>query len=498
MTTMSGAAGGPPAPSAVGPRSGAPNRPALILLTGHWLSLLGLGLIVTALISWLFVLPLQVRGHVENPYIGILVFLIIPLIFFAGLALVPIGITLARRRLRARLASETIDRRDALRRLAVFLAATALLNIIVGTQLTYRAVNYMESATFCGQSCHVMLPEFTGHAEGAHAGIECVACHVAPGAAGWVESKMAGTRQLIEVMLDSYPRPIPSALESNRLVPAKQTCEECHSPNLFGSVRLRVIPSFADDEANTPSYTVLNMLIGGRVLPGIHGAHVGEGIEIRYAVADDKRQSIPRVEYHNAASGEMRTYLAADTSAAQTAGLPMHTMQCVDCHNRPTHPFDLPERAVDKALASGALPATLPFIRKQGVEILKANYATPAAAAQQIPAAVADYYRQTYPDVFAARAADIAVAGRAVLALYNRNVFPDLKVTWGTYPNNLGHTDFPGCFRCHDGSHSTADGAQTITQDCTTCHVPLALSETSPEVLKTLGIDATVSALRKP
>ena len=474
------------------------DQPVLVLLTSHWISLLGLGLIVTALITWLFVLPLQMRGHVDNPYIGILAFLIIPLIFFAGLALVPFGIFLAKRRVRARLAMEIVDQRAALHRLAIFLLVTALVNILVGTQLTYRAVDYMETPTFCGQSCHIMLPEFTGHLQGAHSRVACVDCHVAPGATGWVESKAAGTRQLVEVILGTSPHPVPSALESNRLVPARETCEQCHDPELFGSIRVRVIPSFGDDEANTPSYTVLNMLIGGRVLPGIHGAHVGKGIEIRYAANDETRQTIPRVEYHNARTGETRTFLATGTSAAQTAGLPVHTMQCVDCHNRPTHAFDLPERAVDRALATGALPDTLPFIRKQSVEILKAGYPTPAAAAQKIPAALSDYYRQTYPEVFAARSADIAAAGQGVLALYNRNVFPDLKVTWGTYPNNLGHTDFPGCFRCHDGSHPTADGQQTITQDCTTCHVPLALSETSPEVLKTLGVEARIEALRKP
>ena len=82
---------------------------------------------------------------------------------------------------------------------------------------------------------------------------------------------------------------------------------------------------------------------------------------------------------------------------------------------------------------------------------------------------------------------DIARAADSVVSIYNRNVFADLKVTWGTYVNNLGHTDFPGCFRCHDEAHATSD-KKTITQDCGVCHNALAVDEPAPEVLKTLGL----------
>ena len=171
-------------------------------------------------------------------------------------------------------------------------------------------------------------------------------------------------------------------------------------------------------------------------------------------------------------------------------------MQCVDCHNRPTHVFELPERAMDKALAQGDIPVTLPFIKKKGIEVLKAGYASSEEAAAKIPSALATFYQQTYPDLYSSRTQDVAQAGKAVLAIYNRNVFPDLKVTWGTYPNNLGHMDSPGCFRCHDGSHTSADG-KTISQDCNTCHEPLATEETAPEILKTLGLSEKLSKMQK-
>jgi hypothetical protein len=106
------------------------------------------------------------------------------------------------------------------------------------------------------------------------------------------------------------------------------------------------------------------------------------------------------------------------------------------------------------------------------------------------------FYKQNYPDLYARRSQDVQGAAAAVLRIYNRNVFPDLKVGWGTYPNNLGHTEFPGCFRCHDSSHTAADG-KSITQDCDACHQLLATDEASPEILKTLGLEERISKVQK-
>jgi nitrate/TMAO reductase-like tetraheme cytochrome c subunit len=469
------------------------DRPAWFVLTRHWLSLVGAFLVTTAGISWLFVLPLQIRGHVDNPYIGIVLFLILPVVFFVGLVLILIGVYLSKRQIREGLA-DGFDRQRGLRRLAWFFGITTLANVVIGTQVTYRAVEHMETPQFCGASCHSMKPEFAAYQNSPHSRVECVECHVAPGAKGWLESKAAGTRQLVETIANTYRRPIPSALESNRLVPARETCENCHWPDKFEGVRLRVFSKFAEDEANTRSETVLLMMIGGKNIPGIHGAHVGPGVHIRYVATDAKRQTIPWVEYQNVTTGDTRTFAVSDSPAAKD--LPTYDMQCVDCHNRPTHAFDLPERALDKALALGEIPVSLPFIKKKGLEALKTSYATTKDANEKLPAVLIGFYQQNYPDLYATRAPAINQAAQVVLAIYSRNVFPDLKVTWATYPNNLGHTDFPGCFRCHDGSHTTTDG-KTITQDCGTCHQPLAMEEASPEILKTLGIAERMSAIQK-
>ena len=476
-----------------------PRTPILVLLTSHWVSMLGVALVTTAGFSWLFVLPIELRGNTSNPYIGIVVFLLIPIIFISGLVLIAIGMFLARQRIiRAEQDLFTAgDRRAYIRKLAIFFAVTTAANIVIGTQGTYRAVEHMETPQFCGQSCHVMKPEFASHQNSPQARVGCVDCHIAPGATGWLESKKGGTRQFVDTVFKRVHYPIESAMESNRLVPARVTCERCHWPQVFDAVKLRVIFHFKDDAANTQTQTALMMLTGGGNLGGIHGKHFGSGVEIHYAAADPKRQTIPWVEYRNRNTGETRTFLADGSTAQFVASLPRHEMQCVDCHNRPTHTFELPERAVDEAMGLGQISTTLPFIKKKAVELLKANYSSNEEASRAIPEGLVDFYKQSYPAIASQRSPDISNAGSQIAAIYNRNVFPDLKVTWGTYPNNLGHTDFPGCFRCHDGSHSTSDQKVTISQDCNACHEPLAIEEASPGILKTLGLQDRIANLQK-
>ena len=472
------------------------NRPAWFVLTRHWLSLVGAAMLATAVISWLFVLPHQIRGHVDNPYVGIVIFLILPLVFFTGLALIPIGIYLSARRIRMGMAPSTFDRKIALQRLAWFFGITTFINVLFGTQVTYRAVKHMETPQFCGATCHTMNPELVAYENSPHSRVECVECHVAPGAAGWLSSKTAGIRQLVETVLNTSPKPIPTAIASNRLVPARETCENCHWPQKFAGVKLRVINKYADDESSTRTQTVLLMMVGGNKISGIHGAHFGPGVRIRFAAVDAARQTIPWVEYRNTTTGDIQNFVSSDSTPDSIKALPTHEMECVDCHNRPTHAFELPPRAMDKALARGDIAITLPYIKKEGVELLKADYRTRKEAADKLPANLVSFYQQHYPDLYAERAQDINQAGKAVLAIYNRNVFPELRVTWGTYPDNLGHEDFPGCFRCHDGSHTTPAG-RTIAQDCNTCHEPLAMDEATPEILKTLGIAERISKVQK-
>ena len=464
-------------------------RPFITLLASHWVSMLGVALATTAGFSWLFVLPQHLRGNVDNPYIGIVIFLIIPAILFLGLALIPVGIFLARRRVVSGLTA-VADRRSAWRRLGVFIGLMTFVNLVIGSQATYRAVAHMETDQFCVQSCHVMKPEFTAWKHAPHSHVECVECHIAPGASGWFASKMSGTRQLLAVILNSHPRPIESAMESNRLVDSADTCERCHARSREVGSPVRIVTAFKDDEQNTRSETVLSIRTGGPG-DGIHGAHMGPGIRIRYAAADAKRQTLPWVEIRDG-KGRVQEFTAAGVKPESLAAMPKYEMQCVDCHNRPAHSFQTTDRAVDAALKAGELPATLPFLKKTAFEVLSAKYANDDTAAREIPAKVTQFYQKNYAALCTTRGAEITAAGQTLLSLYRRNVFPDLKVTWGTYPNNLGHNDSPGCFRCHDDGHAAAD-KKTITNDCSACHQLVAVDEASPEVLKTLGI-----TLQKP
>jgi hypothetical protein len=471
-------------------------RPILLLLASHWISMVGAALVTLAGFSWLFLLPINMRGTgVANPYIGILLFIILPAIFFAGLALIPIGVYFAKRRIEATI--ETLpDRKSAFRRAAIFFAVMTVANVIIGSQFSYRAVEHMDTVQFCGQSCHVMKPEFTAHQIAPHEGVECASCHIAPGATGWFHAKMAGTNQLFAVMFNTFPRPIESAMEDNKLVSSAATCEQCHSRERVVGPRLRIITEYKDDETNTRNQTVLMMMVGGGATGGIHGVHMGPGVHMRYAASDKKRQTIPWVEYKNSTTGVTRAYLASDTKPDAIAALPSFEMQCVDCHNRAAHSFEQADHAIDKALASGGIAAGLPFVKKTALALLKADYKSSEEAEQKIPDVLSQFYREKYPNVFSTRSNDIQSAGRAVAAIYGRNVFPDLKVTWGTYPNNLGHADSPGCFRCHDESHATSD-KKTITQDCATCHNLLAVEEAAPDVLKTIGLADILAKTQK-
>jgi hypothetical protein len=341
-----------------------------------------------------------------------------------------------------------------------------------------------------------MKPEFTAHQMAPHEGVACASCHIAPGATGWLHAKMNGTNQLFGVIFNNYPRPIESAMENNKLVSSADTCEQCHSRERVVGPRLRILTKYKDDEANTRSQTVLMMMVGGGAAGGIHGVHMGPGVHMRYAASDKKRQTIPWVEYQNTATGVRRTYLASDAKADVVAALPVFDMQCVDCHNRAAHSFELADHAVDRALASGEIVTGLPFVKKAALELLKADYKSGEEAEKNINAGLTQFYREKYPAIVSTRANDIQGAGKAIAAIYGRNVFPDLKVTWGTYPNNLGHADFPGCFRCHDESHATSD-KKTITQDCSTCHNALAVEEAAPDVLKTLGLADIIAKTQK-
>ncbi len=460
-----------------------------IHLSNNWISLTGVVLVTTAAIFWLFLLPTTLRGEVHNPYVGILSFLVLPGPFFLGLALIPIGMAIQRKR-EGRTGLYPPDfpalnwNNKDLRRLSYFVGVATVANIVIASQLSYGAVSYMDTVTFCGQTCHtVMQPEYTAYQNSPHSNVECVQCHIGPGAGWFVKSKLSGMGQVFAVTFHTYPKPIPTPVHNLR--PARETCQACHWPQKYGEDRIKIVPTYAEDEKNTLTKTVLLMKIGGgNHGVGIHGTHLGQGVKILYSHADEARQVIPRVVYQN--NGKTTVYTTSDAKPESAYGEPRE-MDCMDCHNRPAHAYDLPERALNKSMNAGAISAALPFAKKKALEILKVKYKSRDEAAQRIPEAFVKYYQDNYPAIWSQRATEVQSSGSEVLAIWNRNIFPDMNVTWGKYPMNIGHTDFPGCFRCHDGSHAAKSG-ESITQDCGACHNLLAMDEANPKVLTDLGI----------
>jgi len=447
---------------------------------------------VTLFAFWIYDFVLPGPPH---PYIGILIFLILPAIFLMGLFLIPIGILLRRKKLRNAGEIPTtypaIDLKTPMvQNSLIFIGVASVLNILIFTFASYKGVSYMDSTTFCGQTCHtVMTPEFTAYQNSPHARVECVACHIGPGAGWFVRSKLSGLRQVFAVTFHTYSRPIPSPLKFLR--PARETCEQCHWPQRFSGDKFLVKTNYKEDEKNTALTTALVLKLGGRTRDGsvgIHGRHLDDGSRIHYISTDDHRQVIP-VVYYTDDKGKTVEYVSTDikVSKQDLEKGEKRSMDCIDCHNRPTHAFELAENAVDLRMSRGLVSPELPYIRKKAVELLKTDYPDRDTGKKKIEEGITSYYKTTYPDIYNNKRALVEQAADNVAKIYLRNIFPEMKVTWGIHPNNLGHNDFPGCFRCHDGSHTSADG-QTISNDCAACHNLLAVQEENPKILTDLGL----------
>ena len=423
--------------------------------------------------AWVFLALLAVYflGYLDNPYIGLVLFVTIPAAFVFGLLLIPIGVRRERRRAPGVVPDwPVLDFRDAHQRSVTIAVLTlTFVNVLIVSIAAYGGVHYMETTAFCGTLCHTtMEPEYVAHQRGPHAQIECVQCHVGPGAGPLVQSKLAGTRQLFEVVMNRVPRPVPPPPEL--ISSTRATCESCHWPERFIGDRTRIIREFGNDEKNTESDTTLQLHVGGGsrargVGTGIHW-HMNLDNEIEFVVAADKPDSIPYVRLRDRV-GNVREYFAQDATPQQIASGTRQRMDCMDCHNRPAHTFaPSAARAIDDVIAQGLIPRELPFVRRESVAAIRQTYSDRSAAMTGIASHLREFYR-------ARGGVDSGQVDRAIRGAQDAwasNVFPAMKVTWGTYPSNIGHVDSPGCFRCHDDSHKTKDGQRVLSQDCELCH----------------------------
>jgi hypothetical protein len=427
-------------------------------LASNPISIAGAWVTTLSVLAFGTYLALEAFGLIASPYAGLFGFIVVPLIFAAGLILIPVGIWHeARRRRRGFPAWQwpLVELSEHNTRVVVAgIVALTVVNIAVVAVAGVGAAHWAESNEFCGLVCHEpMEPQFTAHQLSAHSEIECVQCHVAPGTAGALRAKMNGTRQLLGVLTGNFERPIPSPRD--RLPVPAETCQQCHAPM---SPDREVKKVYREHKDNETSSEILTTLL---VYSGKNHWHARPDVIVEYAATDDTLETIP---YMRVTTGGQTTEYFAEGVTEPPAGRQLRRMDCLDCHNRPAHTLAVtPQQAVDRAINSGEISAKVPFVRSEMVDALAAEY---PEAVDSAPAVV-----ERLKKVFGEGTPEARQAVTAAERIYRQNVFPRMRVGWGTYTNNILHVDDTGCFRCHTDTHTAKGNAEKkVRQDCELCH----------------------------
>ncbi|HBG03963.1 MAG: cytochrome C [Geobacteraceae bacterium GWC2_58_44] len=445
----------------------------------NWLSLAGVIIVLTSLfmIVFLFIVASVLKD--QAVYLGLVIYILLPSVMIVGLLLIPVG--MLREMKREQREGEhpgpgwpRIDLAEPRHRHAffIFVIGTAIF-VLLSAVGSYEAFHYSESTKFCGTLCHsVMEPEYTAHSHSPHAQVACAACHVGPGADWYARSKLSGLYQVYATMADVYPKPIPTPIKHLR--PARAVCEQCHWPRKFYGHKLQLRTHYLSDRDNTPWRIGLNLKVGPPqsalgLIEGIHW-HINPRVRIEYIAADRGRQQIPWVRYTNLDSAVVKVFRDREQPADSPAPAgEIRTMDCMDCHNRPSHLYRAPAQFIDSAITAGRIPAQLPEIKKVAVRLCTSPYASPDLAMQGIRTGITQFYRASYPDLFARQFVLVEKGVAGVQQEFSENIFPLMGVTWKAYPDNIGHFYFPGCFRCHNGTHQS-DQREAISADCNLCH----------------------------
>jgi nitrate/TMAO reductase-like tetraheme cytochrome c subunit len=447
----------------------------------NWISWIGIVLAASALFAFLLLVAIdQIAGH-RNPYVGILAYVVAPLFFVFGGALALFGAVLQARRER-RASHEAVPlaikidlSRPRDRRILAVFAIGSVIFLFVTALGSYETYQFTESVEFCGKTCHLpMHPQFIAAQRTAHAQVECVACHVGPGAGAYFKTKINGVKQLYHTIANDFDRPIHVTAANPR--PKQEICEQCHWPERYVGNVERSYQHYLSDEKNTPFGVRLLLKVGGgdpsNGPPGGIHWHMNIANKIEYVATDDQLLTIPWVRITNP-QGVTTEYRVAEF----TDDLSKHQirrMDCMDCHSRPAHKVHTPNDAVDIALATGRLDPKVPWIKSKVVAALTKPYTTTPEAV----AAIATSLKDAYPD-----AAVATPMIKETQAIYRANFFPEVKTDWRSHPDFVGHKSWNGCFRCHDGKHVTADGKSSIkASDCRACH--LILAQGDPEQMK--------------
>jgi len=455
---------------------------------GAAISAVSFGLIV-------FMLLLESMTKNPKPYVGIIAFVILPGFLLIGIAVMVVGIIREHRRVRAgkphgvHLPQVDLNNPRHRRAFALFAVGTVLL-LLFSAFGSFQAYEATDSDEFCGETCHtVMEPEFTAYQFSPHARVGCAKCHIGPGAGWFVRSKLSGAYQVYAAAFNKFPRPIPTPIENLR--PAQETCEQCHWPSHFFNETRHVNKYFLSDEENTSWTLDLLMKIGGGnaeagPTSGIHW-HMNIANHVEYIALDERRQVIPWVKVTNA-SGEEKIYRSTEIDVGEDSLMRAfrRKMDCVDCHNRPSHIYHPPARSVNHVMAMGWIDPSLPSIKSIAVEALEGDYATKQGGLDSIAIAVRERYHSDYPEVMEKKGEQVEKTITELQKIFSRNYFPEMKVSWRRFNDNIGHMYYPGCFRCHDGKHEAEDGT-VLSRDCNSCHTILAQEMAGDSLRLSLG-----------
>ena len=448
-----------------------PTPPSWGSLFRNWISFIGVILVAGALFSFILLFLLEAFSPMSNPYVGILTYLVTPMFIGLGVVLILVGAWLERRRRKVSgsTASELqidLSNPRARRNLALFLAGSAVF-LLISAVGSYNTYHFTESVQFCGQACHtVMQPEYVTYQHGSHARVACTDCHIGRGATWYVRSKLSGMYQVYATATKKYPTPILTPVHNLR--PAQETCEQCHWPKKFVGNLDRTFNYYLAEETNTYFAMRMLMRVGGADVEhgpvgGIHW-HMNVGNKIEYVATNESRLKIPWVRMTDPQG--QATEFRAPGFTNDISQYQIRTMDCMDCHNRPAHTYESPNDAVNLAISLGRIDAKLPWIKTNAVYLLTQTYTTEEEALKRIDG----FLSARYPS-----SPSIRPAIDAVQKIYQNNFFPKMKASWKNYPNHIGHKDWPGCFRCHDDKHKSADGKKSIKgNECNICHIILA------------------------
>lgn len=464
--------------------------------TKNWTSIIGATIAIITLFMIAFLFALSTIFNQGGSYLGLIIYIILPGFLICGLLLIPIGMWRKRKKIGSENSKEKplpfIDLNNPKHRNAafVFVVGTVLF-LFLSALGSYQAFHYSESVEFCGTTCHnIMIPEYTAYQNSPHARVKCAECHVGEGADWYMRSKLSGLRQVYKTLIGDVPKPISTPIHNLR--PARDICEKCHWPEKFYSRTIRMERHYLRNEENSEWDITLEMKVGAKfsalaLEEGIHW-HINPDVKIEYIATDEKRQTIPWIKYTNLKTGKVTIFESEDDKITtnELKSFELREVDCIDCHNRPSHNYRPPEIFINSAITAGTISKDLPNIKSVSVEICSEEYESTKIAMNEIKTKITEYYEENYPEVIEEKADILKTTIAALQKAFSQNIFPEMKVRWNQYPMNIGHIKSNGCFRCHDDNHVAKTG-EVISKDCNICHLINAQGSPANMVKTSIG-----------